>query len=110
MTAEKHQTIAGINPIVADDLRGGAAREYKSSTSLDSKGVGAICKAVSALSNSAGGQFITGVESKDGKPVRLDGGFSGPSKLDWLHQIINANTHPALENFDVTEISDRGGP
>jgi len=109
MTAKKYQTIAEINRIVADDLREGVSLEYKSSTILDSKGVGAICKAVSALSNSAGGQFITGVESKDGKPVRLDGGFSGPSKLDWLHQIINANTHPALENFDVTEISDRGG-
>src|SRR5258708_2084259 len=89
MTAKKYQTIAEINRIIADDMREAVSLEYKSSTILNSKGIGAICKTVSALSNSAGGQFIIGIESKDGKPVRLDGGFSGPSKLDWLHQIIN---------------------
>jgi len=109
MTAIKYQTIAEIENIIANDIREGVSLEYKSSTILNSKGIGAICKAVSALSNSAGGQFISGIESKDGKPVRLDGGFFGPSKLDWLHQIINSNTHPALENFDVAEISDCGG-
>lgn len=109
MAAKKYQTLAEIGFIVANDIREGVSLEYKSSAILDTKGVGAICKAVSALSNSAGGHFIVGIESKDGKPVRLDGGFVGSSKLDWLHQIINSNTHPAIENFDVTEISDGGG-
>jgi hypothetical protein len=107
--AKTYQTVMEIGQIVVDDLREGVSLEYKSSAILDSKGIGAICKAVSAFANSAGGQFVTGIESKDGKPHRLDGGFFGPSKLDWLHQILNSNTYPALENFDVVEIEENGG-
>lgn len=109
MVAKRYQTLAELDRIIADDIREGVSLEYKNSTIIGPKGIGTICKAVSALANSAGGQFIIGVESKDGKPVRLDGGFSGPSKLDWFHQIINSNTHPALENFEVREIAGDGG-
>ncbi|HEX7883415.1 MAG TPA: ATP-binding protein, partial [Afipia sp.] len=109
MAANKYGTIADLSRIVVDDIREGVSLEYKSSAILNSKNVGTICKTISALANSAGGQFITGIESQDEKPIRLDGGFVGSSKLDWLHRIINSNTYPALENFEVTEFSDSGG-
>jgi hypothetical protein len=108
MAANVYKTIKDLERIVTDDLREGLSLEYKSSDILVPNGIKAVCKAISALSNSAGGQFVTGIASHDEKPARLDGGFVGASKLDWIHQVVNSNTYPALEDFDVLEIADGG--
>jgi hypothetical protein len=109
MASTLYKSITDIKRIVTDDIREGVALEYKSSSILTSKGSASICKGVSAFANSAGGQFIIGISSKDGKATEIDGGFVGPSKIDWIYQIVNSNTHPAVENFNVTEIADGGG-
>jgi hypothetical protein len=64
---------------------------------------------VTALANSVGGYFIIGIEAPVGGPLKLDGGISGPSKLDWIYKTINANTFPAVESVNVVEIPDAGG-
>jgi hypothetical protein len=81
--------------------------EYKHSLILNDKD--ALCKTVTAFANSMGGYFLTGIESKNGKPIRLDGGFRGLSKLDWMYKIINANTFPPVECLQVFEIPDDQG-
>ncbi|WP_164735929.1 ATP-binding protein [Rhizobium anhuiense] len=82
--------------------------EYKSSKLLGKGEIQAVCKAVSAFANSAGGTFILGIDASDEK-LALDGGWRESSKLDWLHRAINSGTFPAVETVDIAEISAETG-
>ena len=42
-------------------------------------------------------------------PVRIDGVFSGPSKRDWIYQIINGGTFPAVEVVEIREFQTTTG-
>ena len=84
--------------------------EYKGSKVLTKSDTGKIAKTVAAFANSVGGQFVLGVEvNSDHEPERLDGGFKGKSKTDWIHQIISAHTYPPVPQVDVLELMDSGG-
>jgi hypothetical protein len=104
-----YKAIADLQSIVTNEIPEGVALEYKRSAVLADRDVKAVCKGVTAFANSAGGQFIFGVESVEGKPRRLDGGVSGPSKRDWIFQIISVSTSPPVESFDVIELSGPSG-
>ena len=92
MAANPYTSLDDIRAIVTDDIPEGVNLEYKRSAIITERDVNALCKTVTALANSAGGQFILGIESHAGKPVRLDGGVPGPSRRDWIHKVINAST------------------
>jgi len=109
MAVNSYESLNDLNAIISDDIREGVTLEYKGSSIFVDRKIGAICKTMTALANSAGGHFIIGIESDAGKPSRLDGGVPGPSKLDWIHKIINAKTFPALESVEVLEIQDGAG-
>jgi hypothetical protein len=49
------------------------------------------------------GTFIIGIETRNLVPVRIDDGTPGPSKRDWIYQIINGGTFPAVEAVEVRE-------
>ncbi|HYM98204.1 MAG TPA: RNA-binding domain-containing protein [Aestuariivirgaceae bacterium] len=83
MPANSFKTLGDIAAIVTDDMPEGVTLEYKGSDILVLRDASARCKTVTALANSAGGQFVIGIESNAGKPVRLDGGVPGHSRLDW---------------------------
>src|SRR6266481_5232109 len=66
--------------------------EYKASPALtrDSKNVLELCKDVSAMANSAGGQIIYGIEEdkKTHKPSKVDDGVTDEKiTREWVHQI-----------------------
>lgn len=109
MTGVSYKSLDDLQGIITDSIAESVTLEYKGSNILRDRDIGAICKTVTALANSIGGHFIIGIEAPSGAPVRLDGGVSGPSKLDWIYKIINANTFPAVESVEVLEIPDAGG-
>jgi hypothetical protein len=109
MAANPYTSLDDVRAIITDEMPEGVSLEYKRSAIITERDVNALCKTVTALANSAGGQFILGIESHAGKPVRLDGGVPGPSRRDWIHKVINASTFPAVESVDVFELSDPTG-
>lgn len=104
-----YKTLTDLQGVVADNISESVTLEYKGSSILRKRDDNAICKTVTALANSVGGHFIIGIEAPAGGPLKLDGGISGPSRLDWIYKTINANTFPAVESVEVVEIPDAGG-
>src|SRR5689334_21761074 len=109
MTAKPFKTLSDIHAIVTNEIPEGVTLEYKGSNILAARNVNAICKAVTAFANSAGGQLVTGIESSGGKRIQLDGGVVGSSRLDWIHKVINANTYPPVESVEVLELRETTG-
>jgi Putative DNA-binding domain len=106
----RFETLEHLKNIITSDIREGVSLEYKSSNIIGSKhAASTISKAVSALANSAGGYFITGIQSEAERPVGLDGGFLNGSRRDWFYQVISTNTYPPLEEFNVLEVPDKRG-
>jgi hypothetical protein len=103
MVKKSYLTLDEVHAIVTEKIPEGVNLEYKSSSILIDRDANAVCKAVSAFANSVGGIFVIGIETKNQKPVRLDDGTPGPSKCDWIHQIINGGTFPAVESVDIRE-------
>jgi hypothetical protein len=83
--------------------------EYKASAALtrDSKNVQELCKDVSAMANSAGGQIIYGIgeDKKTHKPTVVDDGVTDDRiTREWLHQILGSNIHPRMDGLTVQRI------
>jgi hypothetical protein len=84
--------------------------EYKASPALsrNSKDVQELCKDVSAMTNSAGGQIIYGVEEdkRTHKPTKVDDGVTDDKiTREWIVQVLQSNVHPRIENLKVQRIS-----
>src|SRR6185312_8967727 len=109
MAGQPYSSVSDLQSIVSNAITEGVTLEYKASKILSDRESSVICKAVTAFANSTGGHLIIGIESKNGKPLRLDGGVAGPSQEDWLYQIVNVKTYPPVENIEVTEISEASG-
>jgi Putative DNA-binding domain len=109
MIGNPYKTLDDIRAIITEDIPEGVGLEYKGSNILVAKDIKALCKTVTALANSIGGQFVTGIESQGAKPVRLDGGVAGPSRVDWIHKIINTSTFPAVESVEILELTESTG-
>ncbi len=89
--------------------------EYKASPALKrgSDEVRELCKDVSAMANSAGGQIIYGIEEdkKTHKPSKVDDGVTDPKiTREWLLQILNSNIQPRIDGLGIQRIklSDDG--
>ncbi|MCK1380132.1 ATP-binding protein, partial [Bradyrhizobium sp. 24] len=89
--------------------------EYKASPALsrDSKDVHELCKDVSAMANSAGGQIVYGIEEdkKTHKPTKADDGVVDDKiTREWIIQILNSNIPPRIDRVSVQRIrlSDKG--
>jgi hypothetical protein len=103
MPQKSYATFDDVRAIVAGQIPEGVNLEYKGSSVLIDSDAKAVCKTVSALANSAGGTFIIGIETKNLMPLRIDDGTPGPSKRDWIFQIINGGTFPAVEAIEIRE-------
>lgn len=84
--------------------------EYKASPALtrDSKNVDEMCKDVSAMANSAGGQIIYGIEEdkKSHKPIRVDDGVIDEKiTREWIVQILNSRIQPRIDAVRVQRVS-----
>jgi predicted HTH transcriptional regulator len=94
MPHKSYATLDDVKTIVTEQIPEGVNLEYKGSSILIDRDKNTVCKTVSALANSVGGTFIIGIEMKNLVPVRIDDGTPGPSKRDWIYQIINAAHSP----------------
>jgi predicted HTH transcriptional regulator len=76
------KTREDLQRLVDEGLEESLTLDYKSSAALtrDSAPINELCKDVSALANSAGGQLIYGIEedTKKGKPRSVDDGVTDP--------------------------------
>ncbi|MEH2626299.1 hypothetical protein V1292_004354 [Bradyrhizobium sp. AZCC 1719] len=109
MIFKSYETLDDVRAIVADQIPEGVNLEYKGSDVLINRDANTVCKTISALANSAGGTFIIGIEMKNLAPIGIDGGTPGPSKRDWIYQIINGGTFPAVETVEIREFSTPTG-
>ncbi|MEJ0078445.1 MAG: ATP-binding protein [Alphaproteobacteria bacterium] len=109
MPQKTYTTLDDVRTIVTEQIQEGINLEYKGSSVLVNRDANTVCKTVSALANSAGGTFIIGIEMKDLLPVRIDDGTPGPSKRDWIYQIINSGTFPAVEAVEIREFQAPSG-
>lgn len=103
MPQKSYTTLDDVRAIVTEQIPEGVNLEYKGSSILVDRDANAVCKTVSALANSAGGVFIIGIETKGTTPFRVDDGTPGPSRRDWIYQILNGGTFPAVETVEVRE-------
>jgi hypothetical protein len=109
MPQKSFATLGDVQTVVTEQIPEGVNLEYKSSSVLIERDTNTVCKTVSALANSARGTFIIGIEMQDLVPVRIDGGTPGPSKRDWIYQIINGGTFPAVEAVEIREFQTTTG-
>jgi hypothetical protein len=98
-------TKADLERLIQDSIQESLTLDYKSSAALakDSKSRDELCKDVSALANSAGGQIIYGIEEKDQKPFRIDEGALGITR-EWIEQVIDSNVQPRILGLIITPI------
>ncbi len=99
------KTKADLQRLVTEEIQESLTLDYKASPALakDSKSRDELCKDVSALANSAGGQLIYGIEEKDHKPVRVDEGNSTITR-EWIEQVIDSNVQPRMLGLVITPI------
>jgi hypothetical protein len=87
--------------------------EYKASDALarTNEAINELCKDVSAMANSTGGQIIYGIqEDKKRKFLRLDDGVSDAKiTREWIEQILNSRVQPRMANIQTTRIDMQNG-
>lgn len=105
MDSTRYRSLEDIGGIAANAIPEGVTLEYKASDVVTKRQFPIICKAVTAFANSAGGQLVLGIKA-NGDQLSLDGGAAPPSYRDWIFKIVNSNTSPPVESFEVFEIMD----
>jgi hypothetical protein len=94
-----------LERLVAEGIPESLTLDYKASPALskESKARDELCKDVSALANSAGGQIIYGIEEKDQKPARVDEGNTVITR-EWIEQVVDSNVQPRMLGLVITPI------
>lgn len=108
------KTKADLQRLVDEGLEESLTLDYKDSRALtrDGDGPGELCKDVSALANSAGGQLIYGIQEDKTtkKPSRVDDGVSDPKiTREWIEQILNSRVQPRLSRVTTARIDMENG-
>jgi Putative DNA-binding domain len=111
------KTREDLHRLVEDGYEEGLTLEYKASSALtrSSEAITELCKDVSAMANSAGGQIVYGVEEnrQTKKPECVDHGVVD-SKItrEWIIQILNSHIQPRIHGVTIDRIplSGSGGP
>jgi hypothetical protein len=108
------KTKADLQQLVDEGLEESLTLDYKASPALtrDGKGPDELCKDVTALANSSGGQLVYGIEEDrvSKKPSRVDGGVDD-SKItrEWIEQILNSRVQPRLNGVLTDRIDMENG-
>jgi hypothetical protein len=108
------KTKADLQQLVDEGLEESLTLDYKDSRALtrDGKGPDEMCKDVTALANSAGGQLVYGIEEDKAskKPSRVDDGVADPKiTREWIEQILNSRVQPRLSGVTTTRIDMENG-
>ena len=105
---------ADLQYLVDEGIEESLTLEYKASAALsrDSTPVLELCKDVSAMANSAGGQIIYGIEEdkKTHRPLRVDEGVANPKiTREWIEQILTSNVQPRMDCVRIARIDLENG-
>jgi predicted HTH transcriptional regulator len=108
------KTKADLQRLVDEALEEGLTLDYKASPALtrDGKGPDELCKDVTALANSAGGQIVYGIEEDKvtKKPSRVDEGVVDPKVTrEWIEQILNSRVQPRLTGVTTARVDMGNG-
>lgn len=108
------RTKADLQRLVEEGLEESLTLDYKASPSLsrDGKAPDELCKDVTALANSAGGQLVYGVEEDKftKKPSRVDDGVADPKVTrEWIEQILNSRVQPRMNGVTTSRIDMGNG-
>lgn len=103
------KTKADLQRLVDEGLEESLTLDYKAAPALtrDGKGPDELCKDVTALANSAGGQLVYGVEEDKvtKKPSRVDDGVTDPKVTrEWIEQVLNSRVQPRMNGIQTTRI------
>jgi hypothetical protein len=110
----KIETKSDLQNLVEEGVEETLTLDYKASPALtrDGKGPDELCKDVSALANSTGGQIIYGIEEdkQKGKPKRVDDGVADPKiTREWIEQILNSRVQPRMTGIRIARIDLQNG-
>jgi Putative DNA-binding domain len=105
---------ADLQRLVDEGLEESLTLDYKASPALtrDGKGPDELCKDVTALANSLGGQLVYGIEEDKAtkKPSRVDSGVDDPKiTREWIEQVLNSRVQPRLNGVLTTRIDMENG-
>lgn len=108
------KTKADLQRLVDEALEEGLTLDYKASPALtrDGKGPDELCKDVTALANSGGGQIVYGIEEDKvtKKPSRVDEGVVDPKVTrEWIEQILNSRVQPRLTGVTTARVDMGNG-
>jgi len=103
-----------LQRLVDEGLEESLTLEYKASPSLSREGKNPdeLCKDVSALANSAGGQLIYGIEEDKAtaKPSKVDDGVVDPKiTKEWIEQILNSKVQPRMDGVRIDRVDMETG-
>ncbi len=103
-----------LQQLVDEGLEESLTLDYKDSRALSREGKNPdeMCKDVTALANSAGGQLVYGIEEDTitKKPSRVDDGVTDPKiTREWIEQILNSRVQPRLTGITTTRIDMDNG-
>ena len=87
------KTKADLQRLIDDGIQESLTLDYKASPALskEPKPRAELCKDVSALANSAGGQLIYGIEEENQMPARIDAGAAPDITREWIEHVIDSN-------------------
>lgn len=98
-----------LQRLVDEGLEESLTLDYKASPALtrEGKAPDELCKDVSALANSAGGQIVYGIEEDKaaGKPSKVDDGVADPKiTREWIEQILNSKVQPRMDGVRIERV------
>jgi hypothetical protein len=102
-------TRADLQRLVDETLEESLTLDYKASAALSREGKAPdeMCKDVSAMANSAGGQIVYGIEEdkKAQKPSKIDEGVSDDKiTREWIEQVLNSRVQPRMSGITTARI------
>lgn len=108
------KTKPDLQRLVDEGLEESLTLDYKASPALSREGGKAdeMCKDVTALANSAGGQLVYGIEGDKAtkKPSAVDGGVDDPKiTREWIEQILNSRVQPRMNGVQIARIDMENG-
>jgi predicted HTH transcriptional regulator len=103
------KTRSDLQRLIDEGLEESLTLDYNASPALrrEGKWPDELCKDVTALANSAGGQLVYGIEEDNvtKKPSRVDDGVTDPKiSREWIEQILNSRVQPRLSGVTTARI------
>src|SRR5882672_6702245 len=107
----KIRKIEDLERLIKDQVEESLTLDYKQSLALakTESSKNELCKDVTAMANSAGGQLVYGIAEVNSLPDRVDGGADQSITKEWVEQIIDSRVRPRIEGLAIYPIELQNG-